>query len=183
MVAAVLSLSLAGGVDGFPDRQVAKGDVRNAVARAQISPRGATVALVSLDGAPSSVTDRFRLAFAKEAADREITMADQASAHYLVRGYLSAGTSDTGADITFVYDIFDANDGSRFDRVADDMSVPGVAGDAWASVDDRVVASLATRSADALASALASTPAARAAIAPTQTAAATPPPADAIGGN
>lgn len=156
---------LGGCVEGFPEAQVGSGDVRNAVARVQTnSPRGATVSMTSLEGAPADVAARFSHAFAKQAADREIAMADVASAHYLVRGYLSAYASDSGTDVAYVYDIFDANDQRRVDRVADVMALTGSAGDAWALVDDRVMASLAGRSADELAAALAATPVAQAAL-------------------
>lgn len=167
----VLVAALGGCVEGFPEAGIGTGDVRNAVARVEITnPRGATVSMTSLEGAPADVAARFSQAFAKQAADREIAMADVASAHYLVRGYLSAYASDGGTDVSFVYDIFDANDRSRVDRVADVMTLTGAASDAWALVDDRVMASLAGRSADELAAALAATPAAQAALTSTMVA-------------
>lgn len=163
----LLIVTLLGGcVEGFPEAQVGRGDVRNAVAISKaVSPRGATVSMTSLEGAPADVVARFKQVFARQAADREIAMADSASAHYLVRGYISAYASDSGTEVSYVYDIFDANDQQRVNRVADAMALTGFASDAWALVDDRVMASLAGRSADELASALAATPVAQAALA------------------
>ncbi len=88
-----------------------------------------------------------------------------------MRGYLDAASADDGTTVTYVYDIFDANDQQRVNRVTDVLTLPTSGGDAWAQVDDSVMASLAGRSADALAAALADTPAAKAALAPTITAA------------
>lgn len=161
-----LVLALGGCVEGFPEPQVGTGDVRNAVASTRTaSPRGASVSMASLEGAPADIVARFNQVFSKQAADREIAMADAASAHYLVRGYLSAYPSDGGTDVSYVYDIFDANDQNRIDRVADVMTLPSTGADVWALVDDHVMASLAGRSAEELAAALAATPVAQAALA------------------
>lgn len=158
----LLALAVAGCVDELPDVAVGHGDVRAAIARGTLkSPRPATVAFASLEGAPPDTAARFNSVFARDAADREITIADAASARYLVRGYLSAGPADTGTDVSFVYDIYDA-DRHRVDRVADLLTLPGSGPDAWALVDDRVMASLAGRSADDLALALSARPEAQA---------------------
>lgn len=180
LVAAVLS-ALLGGCDGpLPDVHVAKGDIRNAIARGTMtSPRAATVALVSLEGGPDALQVQFRQALAAEAANREITVSDQASARYLVRGYLSAYASDAGTDLSYVYDVFDAGQRRRIRRVNDTITVPAAGSDPWGAVSDAVVTSLAARSADDLAVALAGTPEAQAAGigAGPQVAAATPEPA------
>ena len=155
----IAGLALSGCVDNLADVTVAKGDVRNAIAKGQMkSPREATVAMTSLQGGTPAMDVRFTQVFAKQAADREITIADAKSAHYLVRGYLSAYASDKGTDVAYVYDIFDASTQHRVSRVNDMITVPGLNPDAWAMVDDRVMESLAGRSADDLAVALAGTP-------------------------
>ena len=167
-------IALGGCIDEIPDAAVSRGDVRNAIAKGSMqSPRGATVALASIEGGPSAFEDRFRQAFAKEAADREITMSDPQAAHFLVRGYLSAYPSEKGTDVAYVYDLFDANSRTRVSRINDVITVPGSGADAWALVDNRVMASLAGRSADNLAVLLAATPEARAATSGTRAVAAT----------
>lgn len=158
----MLALLVAGCVDDIPDVAVSRGDVRAAIARGSLkSPRPATVALASLEGAPSEVLVRFNGQFAREAADREITLADAGTARYLVRGYLSAAPSEHGTEVSYVYDVFDA-DHRRVERVTDMLTLPGSGPDAWALVDDRSMASLAGRSADDLAVALAGMPEAQA---------------------
>lgn len=169
LIVAICALGLAGCVESMPDFQANAGNIRSTFGGA--SPRGATVAMESLDGAPDAVTARFDRVFAKAAAARDITMAEPSTAHYLVRGYLDAASADDGTTVTYVYDIFDANDQQRVNRVTDVLTLPTSGGDAWAQVDNSVMASLAGRSADALAAALADTPAAKAALAPTITAA------------
>lgn len=177
LLALVYALSLGGCVESFPGIQVVGGDIRNELAQGRASSaRGVTVAIASLDGAPVQTVARFNTAFAKAAPEREITMADAASAHYLVRGYLSAEPAEGGTAVTYLYDIFDANDQQRIGRVTDVLTTPGSEADAWAVVDDRVMDSLAGRSADALASALATTPAAQAELAPVITASTASPP-------
>lgn len=149
---------LAGCVDNIPDVAVSRGDIRQAIARGSLrSPRPATMAFASFEGAPGDQAARFKALFDKEATDREIAIVDPAAAHYLVRAYLSAAPGDRGVDVAYVYDVFDTEH-RRVERVADTLTVPASGGDAWASIDDRAMASLAGRGADDLAVALAGTP-------------------------
>ncbi len=152
------------GCEGLPEANVGKGDIRNAIARGQLtSPRAATVALVSLEGAPESVAAQFRQVLTAEAANREITITDPASARYLVRGYLSAYASDGGGvTASYTYDVFDAGAKRRQARVADTLDVPAQGEDPWGAVNRTAIASLAGHSADDLAVALAGTPEAQA---------------------
>ena len=164
LAGAAASLLLGGCEGPLPDVHVARGDIRNAIARGEMtSPRAATVALVSLEGGPDALQARFRQALVSEAANREITVSDEASARYLVRGYLSAYPTEAGTDLSYVYDVFDAGQRRRIRRVNDTITVPAAGGDAWGAVNDAVVTSLAARSADDLAVALAGTPEAQAA--------------------
>lgn len=159
-----LALGLAlGGCDGAPDASVGRGDIRDAVARGQLaSPRAATLALVSLNGAPDAVQARFRQAFTGEAVTRGISVTDAPSARYLVRGYLSAYPGDRGDTIAYVFDLFDARGKTRIRRVDDAVELPAASDDPWAGVGDEVMTALAGRSADDLAAALAGTPEAQA---------------------
>lgn len=162
-VALVWGLALAGCVEGLPEAQVGRGDIRNAIAKGELtSPRAATVALVSLEGAPPAVESQFRQALTTEAANHEISITDPVSAHYLVRGYLSAYPGDQGVTVAYTYDVFDAGAKQRRQRVSDTIDVPGDGADAWGAVNATVVSSLVTRSADELAVALAGTPEAQA---------------------
>lgn len=157
------AMTLAGCVEGLPDVQVGRGDIRNAIAKGELtSPKAATVALVSLEGAPATVESQFRQALTAEAANREISITDAVSARYLVRGYLSAYPGGQGVTVAYTYDVFDAGAKQRRQRVADTMDVPGDAGDPWGAVNATVVTSLVGRSADDLAVALAGTPEAQA---------------------
>ncbi|MDX7953172.1 hypothetical protein P7D22_18575 [Lichenihabitans sp. Uapishka_5] len=161
-MALVLAAGLAGCVDNIPDVAVSRGDVRQAIARGTLkSPRPATVALASLDAGPGDTAARFKAVFDKAAAERDITLVEPQAARYLVRGYLSAAPGEHGTDVAYVYDVFDAAQ-RRMERVSDTLTLPAVSTDPWAAFDDRALASLAGRSADDLAVALASTPEAQA---------------------
>lgn len=153
---------LLGCVDNIPEVAADGGNVRQAIARGSLkSPRAATVAFASLDGAPGDQAARFKAVFDKEAADREIMVVDPKAARYLVRAYLSAAPGERGTDVAFVYDVFDA-DRRRVERVTDTLTLAGSGQDPWALVDERAMASLAGRSADDLAVALSGTPEAQA---------------------
>ena len=142
---------------------VGSGSVRNAIARGQLtSPRAATVAIVSLEGAPPAVEDQFRKTLATEAASREIAITDVASARYLVRGYLAAYPGGQGVQVAYTYDVFDAGAKQRRQRISDTIDVPGDGGDPWAAVTATVLASVTSRSADDLALSLGGTPEAQA---------------------
>ena len=156
-----LTLLVSGCVDIIPDVSVDQGSVRSAIAKgAMKSPRDASIALASLEGAPPAVMARFQKAFAKQAADREISLADAKAARFLVRGYMSAYPARSGTAVAYVYDLFDDRQ-QRLERVSDELTVPGSTSDAWAGVDDAAMDSLAGRSADDLALVLSRMPVAQ----------------------
>ena len=129
-----------------------------ALARAAIaSPRGASVAMASLDGAPAAVNARFAILFAAAAAARDMPLAESAVANYLVRGYLSAYPVEDGTAIGYVWDVFDTSK-RRTRRVTDAIIVTSTDPDAWQLASTRVLESLAAKSADDLALFLAETP-------------------------
>lgn len=165
-VAGVASLVCAGCVEQAATAKIDAAAVSNTnmTRRPGVSPGGATVALASLNGAPQDVADRFTQAFAREAQGREIAMAPATSAHYIVRGYLDAAASANGAEITYVWDVFDAGK-NRAQRVSDSIRLPGRAADPWSVVDDKALTSVAAKAADDLAAFLTNTPEAVAAAA------------------
>lgn len=122
-----------------------------------VSPRGASVALASISGAPEAIAERFNQTFAQEAATREISLAEPKTANYLVRGYISASPAEKGTSITYVWDVFDSKK-NRAQRVSNFVMIPATAPDPWSVVDDKALASLAARSADDLAAVLTNTP-------------------------
>ncbi len=97
-------------------------------------------------------------AFTKEAAARDITLAEANKANYLVRGYVTAYPTETGTEVSLVYDIFDAKK-NRAQRLEDSFVVKSAAAaDPWSSVDPAAISNLAAKSADDLAAFLATTP-------------------------
>jgi hypothetical protein len=136
----------------------------------------ASVAIVSVEGAPSAVAGRFSQALAGEAHARDIVVVDAAQARYLVRGYLSATPTEDGAAIDYVWDLFSA-DRRRVQRLSDEIAIKGSGADPWALADEAALKSVAARSADDLAAYLSNTPEAAAvasAPAAAETAAAAP---------
>ena len=157
-VFACLGASLAGCVETMTevDARATTAPGRMA-ARKGVSPRAATVAFASFEGAPASVIPTFTRLLAAEARTRDITVVDAASAKYFVRGYLCAYAAEGGASIGYVWDVFDAQK-ARVQRLEDQITVTGNAADPWSLADERVLASLAAKSADDLAALLTNMP-------------------------
>jgi len=126
------------------------------VARPDVSPRGASVALTSIDGPPEPTTARFRQLLASASEARDIVTVAPEAAQYRVRGYLTASPGRNGTRVAYVWDVFDRN-GRRAQRLSDEVAVAG-GGDPWASLDDRALTDVAQRSAEDLAAFLSNTP-------------------------
>jgi hypothetical protein len=121
------------------------------------SPSGASIAIVGLEGAPDSVTDRFSAALADATKDRDITIADVKQARYVVRGYLTAYPVEGGTTFSYVWDVF-AGEKGRSQRVSDALVIKKTADDPWSLVDDKVLSDLVAQSTDDLAAYLSNTP-------------------------
>jgi len=135
----------------------------------------ASVAVVSVEGAPPAIGADFEGRLDAAARSRDIAVVDGAKARYLVRGYLSASPTDDGAEIEYVWDVFTAGK-QRVQRLNDVIEVKGAGDDPWALAGEAVLASVAARSADDLAAFLSNTPEAAPAAA-----AAEPPAETALG--
>jgi len=173
-----VGLTLAGCVDTLGEARVAPVARQSIAAREGVSPRGAAVALVSIDGAPGETAQRFAEALKTESAAREIVFVEAAKARYHVRGYLAAYPGADGVTVSYVWDVFDAGK-RRAQRMSDELTVKAArAADPWAGLDEAALASVAGKSADDLAAFLSNTPeavaAAKAAPAPAAAAALSP---------
>lgn len=126
------------------------------VARPGVSPRGASVAIAGVEGAPAEVASRFSQIFIRVADSRDIATTPLPDADYRVRGYLSAYAGDDGKTrYSYVWDVFDRN-GRRAQRLMDEVARRGE-GDPWSNVDDKTLTDVATRGADDLAAFLSNT--------------------------
>jgi hypothetical protein len=156
--ALALAIALGGCVDAATDvssTELARQPIER---RADVSLAAATVAIVSVDGAPDSVAAGFSADLAREAKSRQITVVEPRKARYLARGYLSATSTADGADFEYVWDIF-GPDRTRRQRLNDVIAVKGSAGDdPWSLADSTALSSVAASSADDLAAFLSNTP-------------------------
>lgn len=160
------ALALAGCVDTAAELGAPRGGVaerQRPVARAGVSPRGARIALTSLEGAPEEAIARFGQIFARTAESRDIATTRGADAAYRVRGYLTAYASEGATRYAYVWDVFERN-GRRAQRLTDEVAVAG-GGDPWTNLDDKALTEVAARGADDLAAFLSNTPEAIAAAA------------------
>jgi len=118
---------------------------------------GATVAIASVDGAPTDLSVRFRQSLDQAAEARRIAVTSPAKARYLVRGYVTASLIEGGAEVDIVWDVF-TPDKKRTQRLSDAIAVKGSGDDAWAMIDDAALNSVAAKCADDLAAYLSNTP-------------------------
>lgn len=125
--------------------------------RGGVSLAAASVAFVSLEGAPASVVAEFDRQMSAAAAAQDIKIAEAAKARYLLRGYFWARQTDEGAEIAYVWDIF-THDKRRSQRVSDVILVKGADEDVWKMVDASAIASLTAKSAQDISAYLSYTP-------------------------
>ncbi len=150
-------LTLAGCVDVVGDAAPSADSHPQFVRREDASMAAATVAIVSVEGAPTELSERFSQNLTQAAAARQIAVAPPAKARYLVRGYLSASPAPDGATIDFVWDVF-TPDKRRAQRISDSITIPGSGDDPWALVSEGALDSVAAKCADDLAAYLSNTP-------------------------
>ena len=117
----------------------------------------ASLAIVSVEGAPPAIAADFDRRLAGAARARQLAVVDAVKARYLVRGYLSASPTEDGAEIEYVWDVFTA-DKRRAQRLNDVIAVKGSGDDPWALAGQAALNSVAAKSADDLAAYLSYTP-------------------------
>jgi hypothetical protein len=127
------------------------------VRRDDANMAAATVAIVSVDGAPADLSSHLTQSLDEAASARRIAVASPAKARYLVRGYLTASPIEGGAEVDLVWDVF-TPDKRRVQRLSDTIAVRGSGDDAWAMIGDAALGSVAAKSADDLAAYLSNTP-------------------------
>jgi hypothetical protein len=124
----------------------------------------ASLAIVSVEGAPRSIAADFSRRLDGAARVRQLAIVDAAKARYLARGYLTASPTEDGVEIEYVWDVFAANK-QRVQRLNDVVEVKGAGDDPWALAGEAALTSVAAKSADDLAAFLSNTPEAAPAVA------------------
>ncbi len=152
-----VSLGLAACVEAANDAAAPTLAHRQIERREGVSLAPATVAIVSIAGAPDAVAASFLQELGRDARAREIVLVEPRKARYLVRGYLSAAATADGATLEYVWDVF-GPDKLRAQRLNDVISVKGLGDDPWAIAGEAALNSVAAKSADDLAAFLSNTP-------------------------
>jgi hypothetical protein len=156
-LALIAALPLGGCVDTVADLSPSPEAHSQFVRRPDVSLAGASVAFVSVDGPPAAISANFSQMLNEQAAAHDIVIADPKKARYLVRGYLTAYTTEDGAAIGYVWDVF-TRDKQRAQRVDDVLNVKGEGSDPWRIAGEAALQSVAAKSADDLAAFLSNTP-------------------------
>lgn len=157
LAAAFVALALGGCVEAAGDMAASPEGSLQFAKRPDASMAGATLAIMSVEGAPEGIAEPFHQSLDAAAAQEQIALAPPTSAKYLVRGYLNASLVKDGAAVDFVWDVF-TRDKQRTQRLADTIVVRGSGDDPWAMVTPAALDSIATKSADDLAAYLSNTP-------------------------
>ena len=157
VLALLAALAATGCVETAGDVTAAVEGSQQFARRPDASMAGATMAIVSIEGAPTELAARFDHSLDEAAAQRQIALAPPISARYLVRGYLSAARVRDGVTVDFVWDIF-TSDKQRAQRLSDSIVVLGSGDNPWAMVTEAALGSIAAKCADDLAAYLSNTP-------------------------
>jgi hypothetical protein len=119
---------------------------------------GVPVALVSLEGGPETVVSRLSVAIAAQAQRRDILIVGiDGQPRYQVRGYISAHSEGAEGELSWAFDIFDAQR-KRARRVSGQEKIRN-GGDPWAGATDPILTAVAFKALDDIAEFLASAPA------------------------
>jgi len=141
-----------------------------------VSPAGASVAFVSLSGAPEAATAAFSAGLNRALTARGVTVAPAGQAHYLIRGHLSAQPAEGGGvEVAYVWDIYGA-DRQRRHRLDDELADRQARGEPWQAASGQLLPALASRGAADLAAWLTYTPEANASASAPAVAPAVAPP-------
>jgi hypothetical protein len=104
---------------------------------------GSTVAFESIDGPPPQVFDRMVGVLDSESKLRNLSVVSrQGQAAYRVRSYLAAQVSHGRTTISWVWDVYDANQ-QRALRLSGSEPTSGSGRDAWGAADDLVLRKIA----------------------------------------
>lgn len=142
--AAALGLAVAGcGSSGLSG--VANLGGANKTGLAPISKENTTIAFEPFTGMPGNIADALAGEIAIQAEANKIKLVQRigAPATYRVKGFLSAVSSDNGANVVYVFDVFDAS-GKRLHRISGERQAGVSSGDPWSGVATAQLTQIAT---------------------------------------
>jgi hypothetical protein len=115
----------------------------NSFAMASGGGNGATVTFESIDGPPPQVFDRMVGVLDSESKLRNLSIVSrEGTASYRVRSYLAAQVNHGRTTISWVWDVYDANQ-QRALRLAGEEPAGKSGRDAWSAADDLVLRRIA----------------------------------------
>ncbi len=102
-----------------------------------------TVAFESIDGPPPAVFDRLVRKLNQEAEVRQVPVVTREGfAPYRIRGYVAVGVRRGQAVVSWVWDVYDSQAGRTL-RLSGEEKAGRAGRDAWAAVNDEVLARVA----------------------------------------
>ena len=121
---------------------------------------GATLAIMSVTGAPEALSQEFEQSLEAAATQRAIALAPRPRPGTSPAAISALRSVKDGAAVEFVWDVF-TPDKQRAQRLTDTIVVRGSGDDPWSIVTPSALDSIAARSADDLAAYLSNTPGGR----------------------
>lgn len=127
-------------------------EARNLGAAPVRGAENARFAFITLTGVPGQARFDLEKALKKYAATRNLTISveDDATATYRIRGYLSAVGDENGTLLVYTWDVYDAT-GVALHRIAGQQTAPGSSGDPWAGIETTQLDDAARETIDKLA--------------------------------
>ncbi len=118
---------------------------------APIKGNDARFAFVQINGAPATQKMAFEKAIDREALARKLNVveANDPTATYVVKGYLSAIGDSGGTLLVYVWDVTDLT-GKRLHRVSGQEPASGSSSDPWSGINEDAVTTAASRTIDDL---------------------------------
>jgi hypothetical protein len=98
-----------------------------------------TIAFESIDGPPPAVLHKLMKSLKDEAAARQIAVLPSPEASYRLRGYLAAHGGDAATSISWVLDVYDADQRRAFRLSGEERA----AGRTWTGADDQALQRIA----------------------------------------
>ncbi len=113
-----------------------RSEVKQSPLQVQIQAPQIPVTLISLEGAPDSVTAQFNIALMSEAKLRNILLAsDKTHVRFKLKGYLSAYSVQRGTSLSWVWDMYDSQ-AQRAQRIDGSQIIKRTEADPWTAIDD-----------------------------------------------
>jgi LDH2 family malate/lactate/ureidoglycolate dehydrogenase len=109
------------------------------------------ITILAVDGIPEAINEAMLDSLAEAATQRGIELVSiEKKPRYQIKGYFSAASTETGTELSYVWDVLDTSL-AQSSRVEGSAASPRQTGDPWAVLDAEAMALLSSQSMNDLA--------------------------------